>query len=147
MDTEQEWCSPSLALLPGVGVFVAAMILAVILALSECSVAEGVGQDVVIFLGGRFLNLVKSNPIIFCFSSGAGAGLSSLVEGIGHDLVANKFAAAGKVESHGVVALEGFNFVGGVVVVVVLAVVNINVAGTWVAQGVFQLTSPCMASC
>ena len=120
-------------LLPGVGMFVAAMILAVtvLLAVAECSVAEGIRWRVVISLAGGFLNLVKSNPITFCFSSGTDMGLSSLVEGISHDLVTNKFAVAGKVEGHGVVALEGLDIVGRVVVAVVIAVVSISVTNTW----------------
>ena len=122
-----------LHLLPEVGVFVAAVILAVVvlMAVAECSVAEGVGQGIVIYLGGGFLNLVKSNPIAFCFSSGTGVGLSSLVGSISHDLVTNKFTVAGKVEGHGVVALEGLDIMGWVVVVVVISVVRIGAADIW----------------
>ena len=70
-------------------------------------------------------------PIIFCFSSGGGMGLSLLVGGIGHDPVTNKLDVVGKVEDHGVVALKGLDIMGGVVVVVVIAVVSISVADTW----------------
>ena len=63
-------------------------------------------------LAGGFVNLVRSNPIAFCFPFGAGVRLSSWVAGIGHDLVTNKLAAAGKVEGQGVVALEGLDIMG-----------------------------------
>ena len=54
-------------------------------------------------------------------------GLSLLVGGIGHDLVTNKFSAAGDVEGHEVVALKGLDIMGVVVVVVVIAVASIGI--------------------
>ena len=82
----------------------AAVILAVVelltvaelLAVMQFSMIEEVGQEVVISLTGGFLNLDRSSPIIFCFSSGTGVGLSSLLGGICHDLVKIHLLMQGK---------------------------------------------------
>ena len=75
---------------------------------------EGAGHNIIIFLAGVFS---------ICF---AGAGPFSLVGGIGHDLVTNRFAVAGTVEGHGVVDLVGLVIIGRVVD----ALVGIRVAVT-----------------
>ena len=116
---------------PGDGLFVAAMILAVVellvvaelLAMAEFSMTKDAGQEVVISLAGGFLNFDRSKPLIICFSSGTGTGLS-LLGGIGHDLVTNKYAVAGKVEGHGGGALTGLDKIGRMVAVVVTVVVG-----------------------
>ena len=58
-------------------------------------------------------------------------GVIFLLGGIGHGLVTNKFSETRKVEGHGVVAMDGFDIMGGVAVVVVTAVLGIRVADTW----------------
>ena len=118
-----------LHLFPGDCMFETAETLAVagLLAVVEFPVTEVIGWEIDIFHTGSFLDLDRSNPIIFCF---AGAGLYSLLPGIGHDLVTNKFTDAGKVEGHGVVALGGLDIIDGVVDVVVTAVVGIRVPDT-----------------
>ena len=88
----------------------------------------------------HFLDLDRSDSIIFCF---AGTGSFSLLGGIGHDLETNKFAVAGKVECHGVVALVGLDIVDRVA----YAVVGIRVADILGRTRGFQLPSPYFASC
>ena len=90
-------------------------------AVMEFPMTKGIGWENVIFHTGVFLDLDRSNPIIFCF---AGAGLFSLLGYIGHDLVTNKFIEAGEVDGHGVVALVELDIIGRVVD----AVVGIRVA-------------------
>ena len=111
-----------------------------LLAVVEFPITEGIGQEIVIFLAGAFMDFDRSDPIIFCF---AGIGLFSLLGGIGHNLVTNKFAEAGKVEGHRVVALVGLGIIGGVAD----AVVGIRITDTLGSTRLFQLPSPCIASC
>ena len=95
--------------------------------MTEFSVTEGVGREIVICLAGGFLYFERANALTFCFSSGTDMGVSSLLWGFGHDLQTNKFADVDKVEGHGVIALTGLDIIGGVAVVVVTVVVGIRV--------------------
>ena len=71
-----------------------------------------------------------------------------MLGGIGYDdLVTNKFAEAGKVEGHGVVALNRLDIMGRVVVVVVTTVVGIRVADTQGSTRGFSINLPWIASC
>ena len=81
------------------------------------------GHEIVIFLAGALSDFDRFDSITFCF---AGAGLLSLLGGIGQDLVTNKFAETGYVEVHKVVALVGLDIMGGVAD----AVVGIRVVNT-----------------
>ena len=84
-----------------------------ILAMADFSMTEGMGQEVAISLAGGFLYFEGSNALTFCSSSGIDMGVSSLLWGFGHDLETNKFAEAGEVEGHGVIALTELDIVGG----------------------------------
>ena len=105
--------------------FETAMILAVagLPAVEEFRITEGRRWEIVIFLAGAFWDFDGFDPIIFCFT---GAWLFSLSGGIGHDLVTNMFAVAGKVEGHGVITLVHLDILDGVAD----AVVGIRVADT-----------------
>ena len=84
---------------------------------------EGRGCEIAIFLAVALLGFSKSDSITFCFVS---AWLLSLLGGTGQDLVTYRFAYAGKVEGHRVVALVQLDIMGGVAA----AVVAIRVADT-----------------
>ena len=118
------------------------MILAVVglLAVVDFPSIEGRGPEIVVFLAGTLSDFDRFDPIIFCI---AGAGLLSLLGGIGQDLLINRFAEAGKVEGHGVVAIVWLDIMGRVA----NAVVGIRVADTLDSTRDFQLPSPCIAPC
>ena len=111
-----------------------------LLAIVDPFCTEGRGKEIAIFLPGTLLDLDNSNSIIFCLAS---AGLPSFLGGIGHILVTNRFAKAGKVEGHRVVALVRLDIIDGVVV----AVVGIRVVDTLGSIQGFSATSPYIASC
>ena len=84
---------------------------------------EGRGWEIVICLTGACSDFDRFDTIIFCFVV---PGLFSLLGGIGHDLVTNRFAEAGKVVGHRVIALVRLDIMGRVAD----AVMGIRVADT-----------------
>ena len=109
LDTEQNGGPHLLHLLAGDGVFMATMILA----MAEFNVTEGLGWEFVTSLAGGCLYFERSNALNFCFSPGTDMGVSSLLWDIDHDLETNKFTEAEEVEGYWVIALAGFDTVGG----------------------------------
>ena len=122
--------------------FETVMILAAarLLAVVEFPVTEGRGCEIVIFLARAFSDFDRSDPIIFYF---AGTGIFSLLGSIGHDLMTNKFAEAGKVEGHRVVAFVGLDIIGRVAD----AVVGIRIADTLGSTRGFSTTLTFIVSC